>query len=205
MRGDAPFLVYRDATDAQRLVQLAPPLETVTVGRRAGNDVALEWDGEVSRVHATLERIGDDWTIADDGLSRNGTYVNGIRITGRRRLRDRDALRFGNTLVVFRMPVPRDSATTLVPDELQSIPTLTETQVHVLEALCRPYKGSPAFATPARNRDIAEELYMSVEGVKSTLRGLFHKFGIEDLPQNEKRVRLVELAFQTGIVSEADL
>ncbi len=44
------------------------------------------------------------WTIADDGLSRNGTYVNGDRIRGRRRLAERDQLRFGETSVVFRAP-----------------------------------------------------------------------------------------------------
>ena len=32
----------------------------------------------------TLERLGDDWLLADDGLSRNGTYVNGERVDGRR-------------------------------------------------------------------------------------------------------------------------
>ena len=37
----------------------------------------LDWDSEISRVHAALERIGDDWTVVDDGLSHNGTYLNG--------------------------------------------------------------------------------------------------------------------------------
>ena len=34
-----------------------------------------------------------DWTVVDDGLSRNGTYVNGERIHGRRRLVDGDTPR----------------------------------------------------------------------------------------------------------------
>ena len=33
----------------------------------------------------------------DDGLSRNGTFVNGERLSGRRRLTDGDTLRFGGT------------------------------------------------------------------------------------------------------------
>ena len=41
----------------------------------------LDWDSEISRVHAALERIGDDWTVVDDGLSHNGTYLNGERVT----------------------------------------------------------------------------------------------------------------------------
>ena len=37
------------------------------------------------------------------------------------------------------------------------------------------------------------------------LRTLFHKFGVEDLPQNQKRAKLVELAFRSGLVSERTL
>jgi len=38
---------------------------------------ALEWDSEVSRVHAELVEIGGAWTVSDDGLSRNGSYRSG--------------------------------------------------------------------------------------------------------------------------------
>ena len=41
-----------------------------------------------------------------------------------------------------------------------------------------------------------------VEAVKSTLRVLFQKFSIEDVAQNDKRVRLVERAYQTGVLSD---
>jgi hypothetical protein len=34
---------------------------------------------------------------------------------------------------------------------------------------------------------------------------LFAKFGIEQLPQNQKRARLVERAFFSGVISERDL
>jgi hypothetical protein len=36
--------------------------------------------------------------------------------------------------------------------------------------------------------------------VKTHLRVLFHKFGIEDLPQNQKRARLAEIALELGLV-----
>jgi pSer/pThr/pTyr-binding forkhead associated (FHA) protein len=45
--------------------------------------VVIEGDLLVSRLHAKLERIGGAWTIVDDGLSRNGTFVNGQRVIGR--------------------------------------------------------------------------------------------------------------------------
>ena len=53
-------------------------------------------------------------------------------------------------------------------------------------------------------RQIADELFLSVEGVKTQVRALFERFGVEDLPQNRKRARLVELAFSSGTVSDED-
>jgi hypothetical protein len=44
-----------------------------------------------------------------------------------------------------------------------------------------------------------------VGDVKTHLRGLFHRFEIDQLPQNEKRRRLVQLAFHSGLVTEHDL
>ena len=68
------------------------------------NDVALPWDPEVSRVHAELERIGGDWVLCDEGLSHNGTCVNGERVRGRRRLRGGDVVAVGETLIAFCAP-----------------------------------------------------------------------------------------------------
>jgi predicted ArsR family transcriptional regulator len=84
-------------------------------------------------------------------------------------------------------------------------PRLSEAQRRVLLALCRPYKEPGPFTTPATNQQIADELFLSVEAIKTHLRALFGKFGVEDLPQNQKRAKLVERAFQTGLVSERDL
>jgi DNA-binding NarL/FixJ family response regulator len=78
-------------------------------------------------------------------------------------------------------------------------------QKRVLVALCRPFKDGAAFATPATNQSIADELVLSVEAVKTHLRALFEKFGVSDLPQNQKRVALVERALQSGLVNERDL
>ena len=39
----------------------------------------LTWDPDASRVHAELVRLADAWVVVDDGLSRNGTFVNGER------------------------------------------------------------------------------------------------------------------------------
>ena len=72
-RRGAPFLVYRDAEGRQLIRELEGGRDRLTVGRSGAADISLDFDPEVSRVHAELERLGDDWTVADDGLSRNGT------------------------------------------------------------------------------------------------------------------------------------
>src|SRR5918997_4900207 len=78
-RRGTPFLVYRDGSNRQAIFDLGPAGHRITIGRRPGNDVALEWDHQVSRVHAEIERLGEDWVIVDDGLSHNGTFVNAER------------------------------------------------------------------------------------------------------------------------------
>jgi DNA-binding NarL/FixJ family response regulator len=75
----------------------------------------------------------------------------------------------------------------------------------VLIALCRPYKDERPYATPSTNQRIADELSLSLDAVKTHLRTLFHKFGIDHLQQNQKRARLVEMALQHGLVSTRTL
>ena len=201
-RRGTPFLVYCDDQKNQTIRQLE---ETeLTVGRRAGNDVTLHWDGEVSRLHAELQRVKADWTITDDGLSRNGTFVNGERVRGRHRLRDGDRLCFGETVVIFRAPAESESQSTLVVSGPSAEVHLSETQRKVLAALCRPLSES-AFATPATNRAIAEQLFLSVDAVKAHLRVLFERFELEDLPQNQKRASLAASVLLHGVIDPREL
>jgi FHA domain len=204
-RRGVPFLAYLDDGGRQHLVELAPDRERLSVGRRSENDVVLAWDSEVSRLHAELERVGGEWTLIDDGLSRNGSYVNGIRITGRQRLRDGDELLFGETLVAFRAPATTlQSLPTLMAAERPAPPELTAMQRKVLVALCRPFKDEP-FASPATNQAIADEVFLSVDAVKAHLRTLFALLGLDHLPQNQKRAKLAADALQHGLVSRREL
>jgi pSer/pThr/pTyr-binding forkhead associated (FHA) protein len=202
-RAGSPFLVLRDGSGAQRLLQLDG--DRLSIGRGETNDVPLPWDTEVSRLHAELERIAGEWTVVDDGLSRNGTFLNGSRISGRMRLRDGDVLRIGRTTLGYRRPDSEDSSEhTVVAGDFFTLSDIPSTQRQVLVALARPYKQAE-FATPATNQTIAAELHLSVDAVKAHLRSLFQRFGIEALPQNQKRSRLVAEAFQRGILTQRDL
>jgi predicted component of type VI protein secretion system len=201
---EGPVLVYRDDTGAQRFF----PLEgktTLTIGRSSGCDVRLAWDERVSRVHAALDLVGHDWTLVDDGLSRNGTFLNGDRLNGRRRLRDGDTFVLGSTSFRFRDTSRATTQLTKVGEQLVTSASLSPTQRQIVIALCRPYKHDDPYATPASNQQIADELFLSVDAVKTHLRILFQKFQIEDLPQNQKRVKLVERVLGLGLVSRRDL
>jgi predicted component of type VI protein secretion system len=177
----------------------------VTIGRAPSADVVIDGDLLVSRLHSTLERVGGVWTVGDNGLSRNGTFVNGRRVSGRVQLHDRDEIRVGFTVLTFCAPAEVDGVHTLVGEPLPTASRLTPVQHAVLVALCRPYKHEQAYATPSTNQQIATELCLSVDAVKTHLRVLFRKLGIDHLPPNQKRARLVEMALQHGLVSTHDL
>jgi pSer/pThr/pTyr-binding forkhead associated (FHA) protein len=205
-RRGRPFLLWRGDGGQQRIFPLDEHSDGVTVGRRSSCTIALDHDDQVSRTHAQLELVGEEWTVADDGLSRNGTFVNGHRVTARRRLVDGDVMRFGKTLIEFRSPRHEHTAAVTTPGSFTPlVENLTDVQRRILVALCRPYKSGGQYATPASNNDIAGEVFLGLDAVKNHLRLLFQRFGIADLPQNQKRARLVELAFQWGLVTDRDL
>ena len=78
---------------------------------------------------------------------------------------------------------------------------LTDTQRAILVALCRPRADGNRYATPATNQEIAAEVFLSVDAVKAHLRALYRKFGVEPLPHNQKRARLVELVMEGELIS----
>ena len=135
-RSQAPFVELRDGDGIQRLVSLSDG--GVTVGRSPASGLALVWDAQVSRSHASLECIDGVWTVLDDGRSTNGTFVNEERVQNRRTLRHLDVIRVGATRLRFHDPsATTDSKLTEVASQAV-VPTLTPAQLRVLIALCRP-------------------------------------------------------------------
>lgn len=71
-------------------------MAVVTIGRHAMSDLRFDPQTEldVSTRHAEIRGTNGVWTIVDQG-STNGTYVNGERIDGARRLRNGDVVSLG--------------------------------------------------------------------------------------------------------------
>jgi hypothetical protein len=202
-RGNHPFLAFRNAEAELDLVELEG--DRIVIGRDAGNDLVLPWDVEVSRVHAMLERLAGAWTVVDDDLSRNGTFVNGQRVRGRRRLNDNDILRVGATELVYRNPLDEAGETVRGAGNAATA-GVTPSQQRVLVALCRPLLASDGpGATPPSNAELASSVGISTEAVRSHLKTLFKVFEIPDLPQNRKRAELARRALAAGVVGPRDL
>jgi DNA-binding CsgD family transcriptional regulator len=214
-----PFLLYRDRDDREHVHKLDPARRTVTIGRADSADISLPWDGRVSRLHARLELVGDDlaadWTVVDDGPSRNGSFLNGDWVRGRARLHDGDTLRCGDTALLFRAPVTDESprattdrmtggaqepvfepVATYVGPRPVTRASLSDVQRRVLEALARRHSEG----RPTTDLEIAADLFLAGETVKRHLDDLAVKLGLESVPQDARRARLVELALQTGLV-----
>jgi predicted component of type VI protein secretion system len=150
----------------------------VRIGRSPANDVALDWDREVSRDHARLEHDGTGWALVDDG-SRNGSFVDGERVLGRRRLQDAQIIRLGRTVLLYRTsgvpatrPAPALGATVDAPHEATA--QLTAHERELLTALA------------AGRRPAGVEV-------------LWRRFDVGDLPEPARAAVVLRLARALGV------
>lgn len=204
-RSGWPYLQLRDGDGRQVIILLDASRPRLTIGRRPESDVALPWDHRTSRLHAELERVGSDWVVVDDGLSTNGTWVGDHRLTGRRRLHDGDVIRAGDSLIAFC--APQDAHGSTLALDVRNMPAkITPAQKRVLVAMCRPRLAlADDLTAPPSNQQLASELVLSVDAIKTHLRSLFEAFKLDDVQQGQKRVELVDRAIRMGAVTERDL
>jgi DNA-binding NtrC family response regulator len=132
-------------------------VQTVTLGRGPTRDASRSDDGRVLGVqvpgkwissrHAVLRAVGDEW-IVDDAGSRNGTFVNGQRVTSAI-VRDGDVLEVGRVFLMVRgapaaegaIQRDEDAAVTPAPFGLRTLlPELEDGYA----ALARVVRGSVA-------------------------------------------------------------
>ena len=71
---------------------------TVAIGREADNTIVITDDAYISSHHATISRA-DGTVVVDDLGSRNGTYLNGTRLTQRHTVQIGDRIQVGYTVL----------------------------------------------------------------------------------------------------------
>ncbi len=125
----APRLTTTNGPDAGRVSELPAAPARVVLGRFEECDVVLA-DGDASREHAELV-IDADGVLLRDLASKNGVFVQERRVT-EKRLRDRDELRIGATVLVFEDAAePALRVLESMPDEPAPPPRPTAPEVAV--------------------------------------------------------------------------
>ena len=191
---DTPFIRVEDTGAVVSLTG-----EVTIVGRGRSVDVRLD-DPSVSLLHAEIVRRGPYAYVADLGLSRNGTRVNG-RPVGRRVLGDSDVVAFGAARCRVG-GLPREVLPTESELRRPAVPELTRRELDVLTALCRPALSDDAFVAPATAREIAADLVVTEAAVKQHLLRLYQKFRIPG--GLNRRIRLANDVVSLGLVRPAD-
>ena len=191
---DTPYIRVEESGE---LIPLAD--EVTTVGRGNGVHVRLD-DPSVSLLHAEIVRRGPYAYVADLGLSRNGTRVNG-RPVARRVLEDGDVLAFGAARCRVG-GLPHEDLPTESELRRPTVPELTRRELDVLTALCRPALSDDAFVAPATAREIAADLVVTEAAVKQHLLRLYQKFRISG--GLNRRIRLANEVVALGLVRPAD-
>ncbi len=198
--------MYEDPVGCRRSFALADR-GLVTLGRRPEADVCLPWDPGISRLHAELILRAGEWLIADDGLSQNGTLVNGVPLEGRRRLRDGDLITLGRTSLTFCMPDPdagNSADVTMSAWEMRSSLLYSDQQQHILRALCRPLWEDGEGVQPAQDDEIAAALELAQPVVARELDAVAESFDYADLGLEERRLRTALTALRSGLVDKPD-
>jgi pSer/pThr/pTyr-binding forkhead associated (FHA) protein len=205
-----PVLVYLDPAGCHRSLPLSDR-GVVTLGRRPEADLCLPWDPGISRLHAELIHRAGEWLIADDGLSQNGTLVNGMPVEGRRRLRDGDLITLGQTSLTFCEPGTdadgsgrQDTDVTLALPEMRPMLTYSEQQQLILRELCRPLREDGEGVQPAPDPEIASELTLDHDVVARELDAVAYSFGYSEMTTDERRLRTALTALRSGLVDTSE-
>ena len=151
-------------------------VNTVRIGRDRECDVSLPGDPTVSRLHAVLQTESDGWLLIDQG-SRNGTFVNGRRVTGSVKVASLDRILIGQFLLVMR-DGEDGSIETAAAEEVgvprhQLATGLSARELEVLRLLCAGHS----------DRAIADELVVSIKTVHSHLERIRDKTGCRRRPE----------------------
>ncbi len=91
-----PTLTIRRGPQAGTVYQFEQDI--ISIGRGAKNDIVID-DNDVSRDHCRLVRMVADYEIHDLD-SKNGTFINGLRLTSNRVLKSGQIVELGDTITI---------------------------------------------------------------------------------------------------------
>jgi len=125
--------------------RLRPRSAPYVVGRAAPSDLVYSKIRGLSRRHLSLETAGGQWVVRDLG-SRNGTFVNGVRVTEARVIGPGDRVTASGLTISAGNTVSSETPDTLVFVEGQTPPDASATVTVTLDGLLNenPPLGSPA-------------------------------------------------------------
>lgn len=169
------------AGEAPRRVRLEKP--AITLGRSSANDLPLA-DRTLSRQHARIQLAAGGVPVLVDLESRNGTSVNGTRISEPTALRPGDRIVLGETVI----EVSLESAARIVLDAPEKEPSVEATLYRSSRELITAHHREPSSATMG-----AEELAR----LASSLR-ILNEVSVEmmrDLPESALANLLLEKLF----------
>ena len=114
--------------------------DKMSLGRSGAADLCFADDAGLSRQHLAIERDGEGWAVRDLG-SKNGTMLNGVRLTSRAVLKPGDRIMAGHLILVYDgRSQPRASTTSkpvVVFDEKNSEQSSSSTLMTSLEGVIK--------------------------------------------------------------------
>ena len=101
-------------------------MRIIKIGKSANNDIVIEGDNTVSRVHIQMFIDDEANVFVTDLNSMNGTFVNGVKINDPVKLNTYDILRVGNSLVNWKEYLSddvdaQDAYKTIVDEDKQDL------------------------------------------------------------------------------------
>jgi serine phosphatase RsbU (regulator of sigma subunit)/pSer/pThr/pTyr-binding forkhead associated (FHA) protein len=120
----------------------------ISLGRSSITELCYPDDSGLSRQHLAFEKEGDDWLIRDLG-SKNGTLLNGIRITAPQVLKPGDRVTAGHLILIFDSTTIRSARPVVFFDEAggeEDSNTSSTVITGLKEVLNKPDTGSAQVA-----------------------------------------------------------
>ena len=170
--------------------------DSVSIGRSADNDVTLPDQFSSSR-HALIVRTRDGFAVRDQG-SKNGVFINGIKILEETLLRKGDEILLGSTRIVFDEQAP----TRVEMVEGPAGPGNYNTMIQVRDILKRPApdtRAAPA-QTPAADLERLRREQKVLFVLNEVSQALIYHFPLDKLLDHIMDLIIQNIPMDRGVL-----